>query len=203
MSTIVSVPAGAPEQRQAPQDDVVKAIVYMCISISLFPFLNAAVKYLTPHYSMAEIVWARYAGHLIYMVLVFMPARGVRLFTSQALGTQLVRSLLLFMSTATFFLGLRHISLAMAASIKFIGPFIVTALSVPMLGERVGPRRWSAVVIGFTGALIIIRPGFGAVPWSALFIVANATCYAFYQILSRKLAAVDPAETSITYVALV
>ncbi|HYM31572.1 MAG TPA: DMT family transporter, partial [Candidatus Cybelea sp.] len=92
---------------------------------------------------------------------------------------------------------------AMAASINFIGPFIVTALSVPMLGERVGPRRWSAVVIGFTGALIIIRPGFGAVPWSALFIVANATCYAFYQILSRKLAAVDPAETSITYVALV
>jgi drug/metabolite transporter (DMT)-like permease len=187
----------------APRDDVVKAILYMCMAVALFPFLNAGVKYLTPRYPMAEIVWARYFGHLIFMVALFMPARGARLLVTRHLRTQMTRSLLLFGSTVTFFLGLKGISLAVAASINFIGPFIVTALSVPMLGERVGPRRWAAVVVGFAGALVIIRPGMGVVHWSALFIVANATCYAFYQILSRKLAAFDPAETSITYVALV
>jgi len=183
-------------------DDVVKAILYMCIAIALFPFLNATVKYLTPYYSMAEIVWARYFGHLVYMIVLFMPRRGLRLFATHRLSGQIARSLLLFASTVSFFLGLKGVSLAMAASINFIGPFIVTALSVPLLGERVGLRRWSAVVIGFIGALIIIRPGTGAVHWSALFIVVNATCYALYQILSRRLAAVDPPETTITYVAL-
>ncbi|HYM29788.1 MAG TPA: DMT family transporter [Candidatus Cybelea sp.] len=200
MSSIAREDAPA---RAGHRDDVVKAIGCMCLAVSLFPFMNAGVKYLTPHYSMAEIVWARYLGHLVYMVVVFMPRRGWRLFATRRLGTQLIRSLVMFSSTSLYFLGLKGASLATAASISFIGPFIVTALSVPMLGERVGPRRWAAVFVGFAGALIIIRPGFGDMNWSVLFFVANATCYALYQILSRQLAAVDPAETSIAYVALV
>ena len=188
---------------ERPSDNIPAAVGYMCLSIALFPILNASAKYLGPHYSMSEIVWARYFGHFVYMLILFMPRRGWRLFRTRRLGTQLVRSVLLLGSTVSFFIGLKGISLAMASSINFIGPFIVTALSVPMLGEQVGPRRWAAVIIGFAGALIIIRPGAGTVNFWALFIVANATFYAFYQIFSRRLAAIDPAETSITYAAMV
>src|SRR4029077_2220781 len=127
---------------------------------------------------------------------------GWRLFATRHFGTQVTRSLTMFASTALYFLGLKGTALATAASISFIGPFIVTALSVPMLGEKVGPRRWTAVIVGFAGALVIIRPGAGVVHWSALFIVANATSYAIYQILSRKMAAHDPPETSVSYAAL-
>jgi drug/metabolite transporter (DMT)-like permease len=188
---------------ERPADDIPRAIGFMCLSIALFPVLNASAKYLGPHYPMPEILWARYFGHFVYMLILFMPRRGWRLFRTRRLGMQLLRSMLLLGSTASFFLGLKGVSLAMASSINFIGPFIVTALSVPMLGERVGPRRWAAVLIGFAGALIIIRPGGGTVSAWALFIVANATFYAFYQIYSRLLASVDPAETTITYASMV
>jgi len=193
----------APLTAQRTGDNIPSAVGYMCLSIALFPVLNASAKYLGPRYSMAEIVWARYFGHFIYMLILFMPGRGLRLFRTRRLFMQLVRSFLLLGSTVSFFIGLKGISLAMASAINFIGPFIVTALSVPMLGERVGPRRWSAVVVGFIGAIVIIRPGAGAVNGWALFIVGNATFYAFYQIFSRRLAAIDPAETSITYAAMV
>ncbi|HUN51742.1 MAG TPA: DMT family transporter [Candidatus Sulfotelmatobacter sp.] len=184
------------------RDNVVRAIGFICLAFSVFPFMNAGVKFLTPHYSMAQILWARYFGHLILMLLVFMPRRGLRLFATGHLGTQVTRSLAMLASTAFYFLGLKGTPLATAASISFIGPLLVTALSVPMLGEHVGPRRWAAVVIGFVGALIIIRPGTGAVHWSALFVVGSAVAYALYQILSRRMAAHDSPETSVAYAAL-
>ena len=188
--------------RAARRDNVVKAIGFMCLALSLFPFMNAAVKYLTPHYSMAEIIWSRYFGHLLYMIAVFMPRRGWSLFRTAHIRTHVSRSLAMFASTSLYFLGLKGTALATAASISFVGPFIVTALSVPMLGEKVGLRRWAAVLVGFAGALIIIRPGAGVVHWSALFIVANAFSYALYQVLSRRMAAHDPPETSVAYAAL-
>jgi drug/metabolite transporter (DMT)-like permease len=93
---------------------------------------------------------------------------------------------------------LQTVDLSTAAAISFVGPIIVTALSVPMLGERVGPRRWSAVLVGFVGAVIIIRPDAGVVQWGAVLVLLDALLYAFYQILARKVGGVDPASVSIT-----
>ena len=76
--------------------------------------------------------------------------------------------------------------LADATAISFFGPLMLTALSVPFLKEKVGPRRWAAVVVGFIGALIVVRPGHAEFDWHALLIVASTVCSSFYQLFSRR-----------------
>ncbi len=180
-----------------------RGILYMCLAVSIFPFLNAAAKYLGSRYPISEVVWARYLGHLVYMIMVFAPKRRLRLFATRQLGMQILRSLLLFASTVFYFIALVKVPLATAAAVTFVAPMIATALSVPMLGERVGPRRWAAVIAGFLGTLLIIRPGGDLGTYGASFLLLNALCYALYQVLSRRMARLDPADISITYVALV
>lgn len=180
-----------------------RGIFFMVAAVAVFPFLNVSVKYLAADYDIAQIVWARYAGHFAFMLLVFLPAYGRRLFATARPGLQILRSVLLFASTSFYFSALGFISIPTAASISFTGPLIVTALAVPMLGEHVGIRRWSAVLIGFVGALIIIRPGLGGTHWAAGLVLGSAACYALYQILTRKLTGQDAAATTITYAAVV
>src|SRR3954462_15812163 len=119
-----------------------------------------------------------------------------------ALWLQLVRSSLLCVSTLIFVMALRYVPLPTATAISFTSPFIVTALAPLLLGEAVGRYRWCAVVIGFLGALIVVRPGITGTNEAAFLIFGSALASALYQILSRKLAAHDEAETSITYIAL-
>ena len=90
-----------------------------------------------------------------------------------------------------FFTGLRHLPLAEAISIAFAAPLFVTALSVPILGERVGPRRWAAVAAGFLGVMIMTRPGAEAFRPEALYILAAALCYALTMLVTRRLARSD------------
>lgn len=179
-------------------DSILRAVLYMLLAVTLFPFLNASVKYLGKIYPMPEIFWARYAGHLIYCLVAFLPRYGLRIFVTARPAIQAWRSLLLFGASAFYFLGLLTVALPTASAIAFVGPIIVTALSVPMLGEKVGTRRWTAVVLGFCGALVIIRPGSDVVQWGAVLVLLDALCYAIYQILSRKVGSVDPAYASIT-----
>src|SRR5881394_2330880 len=115
------------------QHDALRGILLMCAGVSMFPFMNAAVKLLGANYPVAQIVWARFTGHLIVMLIVFLPRYGRRLLATRRPGVQ----------------------------IGFTSPLIVTALSVPPLHESVGIRRWSAVIVGFVGALLVIRPGSG------------------------------------------
>jgi drug/metabolite transporter (DMT)-like permease len=183
-------------------DDLNRAVLYMIAAAVLIPLLNASAKYLATSYPILEIAWARYAGHFIYMLLFFVPQRGLRLLACTRPTLQLVRSTLLCISTVIFITGLPFVPLATAAAISFTGPFIVTALAPLVLGERVGPRRWLAVAIGFAGALVVVRPGGAGTSLAAFLFFGSAFTSALYQLLTRKLAAHDPAETSITYIAL-
>lgn len=186
------------------QPKVVTGILFMCLAISMFPPMNATVKYLGEQgYPYGQIVWARYAGHFAFMVIAFAPRYGRSLFVTHRPGVQAIRSLLLFSCTALYFYALQYVDLTLAASISFTSPILLTALSVPFLGEKVGMRRWVAVAIGFGGALIIIRPGGTEFHWATLLVVANTICYAFYQVLTRKISAADTPETTITYTAMV
>lgn len=180
-----------------------RAILYMALAMALIPCLNASAKYLGHDYSTIEIVWARYAGHFVYMLLVFFPRHGLRLFATARLGVQVLRSALLVTATGVYFTALHFTELPTAAIIGFVSPFIITALAGVMLGERVGPRRWTAVGIGFLGALFILRPGAGTVHLASFLVLISAACNALYQILTRSLAARDSAETSNTYIAVV
>jgi drug/metabolite transporter (DMT)-like permease len=185
-----------------PHDDVRRAVLYMAYAIALIPLLNASAKYLSRDYAIPEIVWARYAGHFFYMLIAFAPRRGIRLLITARPVMQLLRSTLLFASTALYFTAISYVPLPTAAAISFTGPFIVTLLAPAVLGEVVGLRRWSSVVLGFIGALVIVRPGMGANHWAAFLVFGSATTSALYQLFARKLAAHDAAETSITYIAL-
>lgn len=200
----------ATRQRQAkpfvmPDQNPVVGIAFMLAAVTLlFPTMNTAVKYLTAEgYPYGQVVWARYVGHLVFMMIVFMPRQGLSLFRTARPGVQLMRSFLLFACTAMYFYALQYIDLTVAASISFTSPIIVTALSFAILGERVGIRRLAAVIVGFAGAMIIIRPGGEAFHWAMLLVVANTFSYAFYQLLTRKMAFNDNPETTNTLTAVV
>src|SRR5579872_3431104 len=192
--------ADAPSPRQS---DALKALLLMCLGVSMFPFLNTAIKLLTPHYSVIEIAWARFTGHLLTMIVVFLPSQGWRVFRANRLGIQITRSFVLLGSTLFSVSGIGYVPLATASAIGFSSPIIVTALSVPLLGESVGPRRWSAVVVGFIGVLIVVRPGGGQLTVATLLLLSAAACYALYQIATRRSSQHDSAETGIIYAALV
>lgn len=183
-------------------DDLPRAVFYMLLVAVLIPLLNASSKYLATRYPILEITWARYAGHFVYMILVFAPRFGAGLLVASRPMLQLVRSTLLCISTLIFITALAYVPLTTASAIGFTGPFIVTALAPALLGEKVGAMRWLFVVVGFVGALIILRPTSDAVNPAAFLVLASALASALYQIMSRKLAAHDRAETSITYIAL-
>lgn len=180
-----------------------RAVLFMLLAINLLPFMNVAAKFLSGDYHTVQVVWARYAGHLVFVLLMFMPRRGLSLLKATKPGIHIIRSMLMFLATVCFFTALRFIEVPVASAINFISPLIVTALAAPFLGEAVGIRRWTAVAVGFAGALIIIRPGGGEAHWAMILVLGTAFCYATYQIYTRKFAAADPPETSITYIAIV
>ncbi len=187
---------------ESARDDLPRAVLYMLLVAILIPLLNTSAKYLAARYPILEITWARYAGHFFYMMLMFAPRRGFALLAAQRPVLQLVRSTLLCISTMIYISALYYVPLTTATAISFTGPFIVTVLSPFFLGERVGAARWGAVSVGFIGALVILRPGAGDMDPAGFLVLGSATFSALYQIMTRKLASLDAAETSITYIAL-
>ena len=186
-----------------PKDQVAQGILYMCAAVVFFSSLNAAAKYLSADFNMGQVVWARYVGSLVVMIVLFFPRHHWRIFRPKHLGIQVIRGLLLFASSALYFQGLAALQMSTAATVTMTGPLLITALSVPFLGEYVGPRRWAAVFVGFIGALIVIRPGMGDTNLFILFIVASTFCGTFYALLTRKYAGEERAETSATIATIV
>ena len=186
----------------AKGDDLPRAVLYMLLVAVFIPLLNASAKYLSVSYPVIEIAWARYAGHFIYMALVFAPRLGVSLLRTSHPLLQLVRSTLLCLSTLLFVTGLFYVPLTTATAISFTGPFMVTALAPLLLRERVGWVRWLFVCVGFCGALVILRPGLTTFEPAVVLFFGAAFFSALYQIMTRKLASYDRTETSITYIAL-
>lgn len=195
--------AAPPAPARAGNRDTMIAFLFMGVSITVLPFMNVAAKFLSVDYPTTMVLWARYTGHLVFMMAMFMPRRGLGLLRASRPGVHIVRSLLIFVSTVCFFTALRWIDVPTASAINFTGPLIVTALAAPMLGETVGPRRWAAVAVGFAGAMIIIRPGGADTHWAMLLVLGTAFSYALYQIVTRKTSTADTPETSITYIAVV
>lgn len=177
-------------------------ILFMCTAASLFPMMNGLAKLMSQDYSSAQVVWARTLSHLVFMLLLFAPKAGARIFRTRRPGLQFVRSCMLIGSTFFYFTALKYVPVAQAASISFTAPLIVVLLAGPMLGEKITPNRLAAVLVAFAGVLVVIRPGAAVFHWASLLILGTATCYAIYQILTRKVANRDPPETSAVYSAL-
>jgi drug/metabolite transporter (DMT)-like permease len=164
------------------------------LAICLFTVMDTIGKSLTASYPFQQVVWARYFFQCALMLLLLPRLGLIGLLRTRRHGLQIGRGLLLALATLCMFGAISVVPLADAYTMTFTAPLLVTALSVPLLKERVGWRRWTAVVVGFIGVLIVIRPGFGSVPWQLMLPLVTAACFALYQILTR-LVSVDPAET--------
>jgi drug/metabolite transporter (DMT)-like permease len=197
-----SAVAGVSVRRDADPWEITKGIILITCGVSLFPFMNAAVKLLGARYPANEIVWARFTGHLIVMLLVFLPRYGGRLLATRQPAVQIGRGLLMLIGNALFVVAITHVPLATASAIGFTAPLIVTALAGPLLREHVGVRRWSAVLIGFAGALVIIRPGGGLNDPMLLLLLLGSATHALYLIATRWIGNYDSPATSIVFSAL-
>lgn len=186
-----------------PINRVLLGILFMCGATTLFPIMNGFVKLLGATYSPEQIVWARTFSHLVFMLALFAPKRGFAIFRTRDPIAQFSRSILLLVSTTMFFFAVQVVPLADAAAIGFVAPFIVALLAVPMLGEKLTVPRLMACVLGFAGVLLVIRPGSDVFQWQAIFILGSASCYALYQVITRRVAGTDSPETSVIYSALV
>lgn len=147
----------------------------------------------------SEIVFVRYAMHIVLLLLLFLPVTGRRLFISNNWKLEILRGTCLLATTGLNFLAMRFLPLTVTSAIMFTSPLIVCALSGPLLGENVGWRRWIAICIGFCGILVIVRPGSEAFQPAALMSLGCAISLALFSILTRKLAGVDTAQTQQFY----
>ncbi len=183
--------------------DARRGIVLMIAGLAMFSIGEGAVKYLTTEYEIVQIVWARYTFHAVLFLVIFSGSGIRRQIATARPWLHLGRSILLLIATAFFFTAVRYLTLSEAISINFVSPLLVTAFSIPLLGERVGIRRWLAIMVGFMGVLIIVRPGFGVMHWAAILPLGTAACYALYQILTRIAARTEDARTSLFWTSAV
>ncbi|MTJ82949.1 MAG: DMT family transporter [Telmatospirillum sp.] len=179
-----------------------RGIAWLLAAVTLFVCMDSIAKFLTVQVPVLQIVWARYAFHLVAMVPVMLWFGLRRIFRSRRLGLQVVRSMLLLAITFLFNMGFRHLPLATVTAIGFATPMIVTALAVPLLKETVAPRRWLSVVVGFAGVLVVVRPGSASFDPALLYPLAGAVCNACYHLATRELAGHDNPLTTILWTGL-
>src|SRR5258707_3548019 len=157
-------------------------VLFMCAACALFAIMNGFVKLLAATYDPLQIVWFRIVIHLVLVAMVFMPRMGLGLFRTRRIGSQLVNSVMMLLSTLFFFSAVKYVGVAEAISISFVAPLVVVFLAWPLLGERITATRVAAVVVGFVGVLVGIRPGKGLFQWASVLLLGSAICYAIYQI---------------------
>ena len=178
-------------------------MLMVMMAVAIFSVMDSLSKYLTRFYPVALVAWSRYAFHLVLVVVVLGPRLRLALVRTARPGAQLVRGLLLAIASISFISAVKYMPLAEASAIAFLGPLLIVVMSVLFLKEKVEPARWIAVLCGFIGVLVIIRPGSSVFTWAALFPLANAVAFASYQILTRRLSGLESPYTSIFYAGLI
>ena len=168
-----------------------KAITFNLLAWVMLPIMDGFAKYLSSDLPVLQITWARYFFTVAFTLpIMFFFFRKNLVWTDKP-KLQLIRGLILLTANVCFFYSISIISLAKALTLAFIAPLIVTAFSPIFLGEKVGFRRWSAVIIGFIGSMIVIRPGFVEINLASLAALGTGVMYGFYLIITRQLSSSD------------
>lgn len=162
-------------------------IALMVLAMLLFTCMDTIGKALTATQPVQQVVWGRYLSSALWMAALIPVLGWRRLIVTRYPLLQLSRGLLIVLATLAIFMAFAVMPLADVYTITFIAPLLITLLSIPLLGEKVGWRRWTAVVVGFAGVLIVIRPGTGAMQGAALWPLLTALGFASYQLLTRRL----------------
>ena len=188
---------------RAPAHIPSTAILMIVGAVACFSVSEAIIKWLASRYPVPLLIWARYTVHCLLMVLVLGPSQRGRLLATGRPALHVLRAGLLLATSLCGLSAFQRLPLAEATAIAFCSPLIVTLLARPLLGERVGPARWVAVLVGFAGVMLVARPGSGLVPDGVLFAFATAVVYALYQILTRKLSSTESPVTLLFHTALI
>ncbi|TAG17057.1 MAG: DMT family transporter [Rhodobacterales bacterium] len=185
----------------APSSNPTRGILLMILAILLFTAMDATAKGLIERYPAPQVVWARFAGQLL-IVLILLNRQAPRLLRSRFPGLHMARSACQLGATGLFFLSLPHVGLAEATALTDINPVLITLGAALFLGERLGPRRIAGVVVALIGALIILRPGLGVFsPW-ALLPLGAAVCYTGNALLTRYIGPKEPVWTSLLHASI-
>lgn len=192
--------AGTPSA-SAPVSDRLKAIALMCAAVTLFSCLDATAKYIVKHTGLptAEVVWLRFVGQVVLMIVILGPNAIPDLLRTRKPGWQAVRSILMAATTTCNFIAVKYLRLDQTVSIAFLAPLVVAALAGPFLGEWVGWRRAVAIVVGFLGVVVVVRPGFGDVHWAFGVSFLSMLAYALFMLVTRKLSTFDPPLVTLFY----
>jgi len=182
----------------------VKGIIALVVATLFFAVQDAITKHLTQSISVAQIVTVRFFFFSLFAFIYAARRMNIKVaFQTSQPKLQILRGLLICGEVALFALALHHLGLAEMHAIFACFPLIITALSVPLLGESVGWRRWMAVSLGFIGTLIIIRPDSGVFSGYAMIALACALMFAIYNLITRKVSRHDRFETSLLYFGVV
>ena len=192
----MAIPGSARSPQTDSAENTTTGILLMVGAIASFTVIDACAKFLIGYVPPMMVVFARYSLSLLYVVGL-MWWTGALTVKSDHRSLQILRGVLLFASTFLNFMALQYLRLDQTSAIFFSNPLWVCALSPFLLGERIGPRRWAAVIVGFLGVLLIIRPGADGFHWAMLLSVTVAIIAAMYQIITRKIGGRDPALVSL------
>lgn len=174
----------------------------LCIfgGIIALTLMDALIKWISGTFALHEVTFARSVVAIVLTLVIVRVEGGMSLLRTRRPGLHLARGLLLVIANFCFFSALASMPLAEATAIFFLAPLFITALSVPLLGERVGLRRWLAVLVGMGGMILMLRPGQGTVDWVALLPAGAALAYGLMQLITRRLGATDRASSMAFYI---
>lgn len=201
MSSPIAAPPILRAREPAREAAVGRGIAFMLLAVVVFSTQDALIKWLSPTYPVMELVFFRSLFAFVPLLPAIIRSGRAAIRTQRPLG-QAGRALVGLVSMIGFFWCFGHMPLADVFGIAFASPLFVTALSVPLLGERVGVRRWSAVSVGFIGVLIMVRPDSGLVDWNSWIALLSTFLYALALIFLRNLGKTEGTVSIVFYVTL-
>ncbi len=162
----------------------------------IFSVNDMAVKHLSGAYALHQIILIRaLIGMAFLMVLLARSPRGFRQVRTGRPGLHALRVAVILISNVTYFTGLAYMEIADAVAVAYVSPLVITLLSMAVLGEKVGPRRWTAILLGLTGVIVMLRPGAGVVQPAAVLVLISASLYAVGNLLTRRMGGTESALT--------
>lgn len=170
-------------------------IVLVSLATLCFAVLDTAAKWLVLTLPVVQVVWLRFLTHVVLMGALLAPRSGAELVRVRSLRLQVLRGAMLVSMTGLNFWALQYLQLAETGALQFSVPILIALLSAWWLGERLDARRWLAVIAGFAGVLLVIRPGTQAFHPAILLSALNALVYASFNLLTRRMAATETAES--------
>lgn len=177
-----------------------RAVAWMLMAVACFSLMDAGMKQLSASYPTLQVTFLRGAASLPFVLVWVLATAGPRSLVPRRWGLHLLRGVLGMAMIGCFVYALRSLPLSTAYTIYFVAPLLIAALSVPLLGEHVGPRRWIAIGIGLIGVLVVLRPGVGGIiSFPGLMVLLAATAYALAAITVSMLTRTDTPQSMVVW----